>query len=659
VLCAVFVALCAVSARGQGPPDKDWITFPESGFTAPAHRGAVNGIIADEAGLILSAGEDGFLGLWDGAGMRARERFQLSRRPLKKMAARPGRSEIAVYETDGLGFYRVSVWDYAEKTRLFALSFTDPVLFCGYTANGKYLVLGFGAGVSFFDPENGERRGEPLGGYPVTFAVSSPTERTLQTYSPSGVLAYWDIDNLTLSRSLSVPPNLGSPLVFGNYRFMAGQDGGQLFVVDAVSGRILYQTPSIPGILVCSDGAADSFFRLSVDNYRLRREDFTVGAAGAVQRAETFTNLDAPFSAAAPLGSTLVLLGCDDGRLAAWQGQDEAAFFSFRNQTRLSDAAASADGGIAFTDGNGAAGFIPAGFTEQPDAAQITLFDARGANRVTADNAFLFWHYGTADGGPPFVKTFGEAGSSADVSGDSLPPRQIRSADIYGGRVLFLDVSGGITVSWLDDGRPAFSYTSALPLDAVFVDDRRVLVARNAESGNAAPFLLVDYVSGETLPAAYPASMSFMLHRNRRGSIFCAVLKPADRHVITEVIKFDANTPQESPVIFTFTGEDTDFSFIEYGAQGDRYAATAGGEGAFIISDGNGQAGIDRTPAFPQKLLPLNGNFAALDADGSIAWYDGASGKLLAMLRLYDGEWLLSTSGGNTKRGSLTRTSAD
>jgi hypothetical protein len=590
--------------------------------------------------------------------MRARERFQASRVPIKLMAARPGRNEIAVYETDGFGFHRVSVWDYAEKTRLFSLSFNDPVLFCGYTANGKYLVLGFGNGVSLFDGENGGRHGGMLGGYPVTFAVSSATERTLQTYSPSGTLAYWDIESLALSRSVSVHPNLEQPLVFGNYRFLAGQGGGELFVIDAVSGRILYQTPSVPGALLCADGAEASFSRLSAGEGGLEREDFTVGAGG-VQRAGAVINMETEFSAAAPLDGELTLLGRADGRLAlagrAREGADVAAFFSFKTQTRLSDAAVSADGGIAFTDGNGGGGYIPAGFTGQPDA--ITLFDARGANRVTADGAgektFLFWQTGAE--GAPFVKTFGGTAPSETAPDETAvpPPGRIRSADIYGGRVLFLDVSGGITVSWPDGGRPAFSYASALPLDAAFVDDRRVLIARNAET----PFLLVDCVSGETLPAAYPAPMSFMLHRSRRNGLFCAVLRSVERQAVTEVIKFDAASPQESPVIFSYPEEDTDFSFIEYGADGEargRYAATAGGEGAFIIS-GGGLTYIDRTPALPQKLLPLDGAFAALDGDGSIAWYDGSTGRLLAMLRLYDDGWLLSSGGGTTAEALIKR----
>ncbi|MDR0382657.1 MAG: WD40 repeat domain-containing protein [Spirochaetaceae bacterium] len=674
-----MIVAIAFSAQARENSDGGWVTLPEIGFVAPAHRGAVNFIAVDETGRVLSAGEDGFIGIWDSNEMRARERFQLSSCPVEKIAARPGKSEVAAYESDGLWFYRVSVWDYVKKERLFSISFTEPVLFCGYTAKGKYLVLGFNDGFSFYNPKNGELRGGRLGGCPVTFATSSPTERTLQTYSPSGALSYWDIDNLTLSRSFSVPANLDSPLAFGSYRFLAGQDEKELFVIDAVSGRILYKTPSIQGgVLLCADGDESLFFRLSPaygedgEDEGFTREDFAVGVSGdtgdaygdddgsegLVRRVETFIKAEAAFSAAAPLGESRALTGFDDGRLAVC-AEGSTDFFLFRNQTLLTDAAAAADGGIAFTDGNGRGAFIPSGFYEKPEADSVILFDSGTANRVATDDGktFLFWRYGAgADGGSardfPFAKTFEEQGARDAVAiGDSGALRRLRSASIYGKNALFLDFSGGITVFSLEDRRPVFSYAAALSLDAAFVDGRGMLIARGSEAEPAAPFLLVDYVSGETLPEEYPASMAFMLYKNRRNSIFSAVLRSVERRIKTEVIKFDTQNPRNSPVILSYDGEDTEFSFIEYGADDERYAATAGGEGAFIISDGD-LTFAGRAPAFPQKLLPLNGSFAALDGDGSLAWYDGTSGKLLAMLRLYEDEWLLSTVNG-TARGRL------
>ena len=132
-LASRLAAALAVGLLVNAPVSavESWVTHPENGFIAPVHRGAVACIAVDEAGLILSGGDDGFLVIWDGAAMAARERFQLSRHTIEKIALRPGRSEIAVYEGDGIDFYRVSVWNYQEKERRFTLPVTNPVLYCG------------------------------------------------------------------------------------------------------------------------------------------------------------------------------------------------------------------------------------------------------------------------------------------------------------------------------------------------------------------------------------------------------------------------------------------------------------------------------------------------------------------------------------------------
>jgi WD40 repeat protein len=95
---------------------------------AGSHRGKVNAVLWDAGhSQILSAGADGFLGIWDIKNNRAEDRFQLSSYALSSMVLRPGKPQIALIENDGLGLYRISAWDYEAKRNLFILRFRDPV----------------------------------------------------------------------------------------------------------------------------------------------------------------------------------------------------------------------------------------------------------------------------------------------------------------------------------------------------------------------------------------------------------------------------------------------------------------------------------------------------------------------------------------------------
>ncbi|MDR1148391.1 MAG: hypothetical protein LBK66_07150 [Spirochaetaceae bacterium] len=436
-------------------------------------------------------------------------------------------------------------------------------------------------------------------------------------------------------------------------------------------------------MLLCADDSGDSFFRLAFDSAEssggnFKREDFTV-EAGAVRRGEIEISLGSGglISSAAPLDASHFLIGVDDGRLAlvtnsySGDGVDGgAAFFLFQNQKGIFDAAC-VNGVMAFIDEDGRGAFIPADFNELAERDSIDLFNTDSANRITADNknAFLFWRYGADLNGDsftgaafPFVRRLIKESPpyawEEYVIDNSDMRNPLRGAALSGDKVLFLDVLGEMKVFSIEERRRVFSYSSALSLDAVFVGGRNILIAYNADIlSGAAPFLLVDDVSGETLPVSYPALMAFALYKSPLDNVYGAVLKNTGRRITTEIVRFNAAVPESSSSVFEYDGEDTNFPFIEYSLKNIEYLVSgAGGEGAYIIPIGALRGGgsrklIGRSPAFPRKLLSQNNSFAALDGDDSIVWYDGASGRLLAMLRLYQNEWLLSTSSGKVKHG--------
>jgi WD40 repeat protein len=159
---------------------------------AGGHRGKINALAHDRSGRIISAGEDGFIGIWDIQEGRAEERFQISEYALLSLAAHPERNEVAAIESDRMGLYRVSVWDYIQKRNLFTLRFSDPLLFINYSASGSFLIVSRSArsAVVFIQSGTGELLQSPQDlAVTVSLAATGRSERTMITYSSAGTLS--------------------------------------------------------------------------------------------------------------------------------------------------------------------------------------------------------------------------------------------------------------------------------------------------------------------------------------------------------------------------------------------------------------------------------------------------------------------------------------
>jgi len=100
---------------------------------AGGHRGNINSLIHN-GDTVLSAGDDGFLVTWNIQQRRAINRFQLTTYKIQSMVKHPIKNEICIIETSNLNTYKLSVWDYTHKQKLFTIllegPFTFSKLFC-------------------------------------------------------------------------------------------------------------------------------------------------------------------------------------------------------------------------------------------------------------------------------------------------------------------------------------------------------------------------------------------------------------------------------------------------------------------------------------------------------------------------------------------------
>jgi hypothetical protein len=661
------------------------------------HRGKINSIYYDGERL-LSAGDDGFLGIWDPVERRALMRFQLSGLPILSMARRPGSSQIACVEDDGLGHCRISAWDYLSLERLFTLRFQDPVQSISYSAGGSYLTVSRSGrtGVVLLDPETGATLLDSWNmpeEFPSSsaFAVIGRTERAMLVYSPRGSLSYWELsegprlaqalDDDGFPLNFEVPEDLGSPILFGNNGFLAGFDGGGLVVLQADTGFELGRDRSLTGGKLAAWGeefyclapaaalpggggpSGERIYRFRLDNFgSLVRMGFyslpvnTVSGALALVPREGNSR---PLIAIGAGGGELLLLNPDSPNFVPLR---------VKEQTRITELAAGEES-IAFLAGEGALGFIPLDFLELGDGFFLALENNGGYTRLSAVDSpglppenstgarygdrFILWQDRSPLPSPVLRPAKAGAAVPLSLPGNSGPGGPaarafpLRSVSALGGRGLFLDTGGNVSALSLADGGVQYAESSAGSMDAAFINQDSIILGRGS---SADPFLMIDIRTRETVPVPYPAAIGTRVYRSPSGTIYGAAVEETPAGLRTSIIRIDPQDPSSPARLVEYLGEDAGLSI----AEADNFmASTLGGAGIYRPW---GMLGLERGPAIPVQIAGGGMYFIVLDAEGGISWHDPRTGEMLALFRLYEDEWTLGIAGAaGLLRGGVQR----
>lgn len=612
---------------------------------APAsqHRGPVTALVYDEdKNILLSAGTDGYIVMWDLNKTEAKERFQISPYSIVSMALRPGMSELAVVESDGYGLYRISAWDYLEKKKLFTLIFRDPISYLTYSASGSFLIASRSArtGVVFIDPSNGQLRQSPndLSG-PLHFIATGKSERTMICYSGQGILSYWNLENGREIKQLSVLPDLESPILFGNNRFFAGIQNQGLTVFDAVSGnelgrRFLSGDAKIIGTRADTNELyilqGDNIAKIILDDSGYPRQQSQISIQAEQDISTALTN------------NSGHIIGKNDGSLAKISNYGMLMPFKASERIDITDIAVSGEyigilGPELFL-------VLPNNMQSLRNDAIITLDKPGSMQHLAAgpDGTFILW----SNDGEDAVKQWTSDGL-LEVSG-AMTGLPIKSMSTYLSYMLFLDSAGNINIINNKDKNKIFSYTSIGLLDAAFIDERRIIVGRSVTSRAATPFIIIDTVTGETVPGPYPIQAVTTLYRGESGTVYAAGIS-TDTTVKTGIYRLNVEDISDSTALLEFQGEDVAVSIAECAGT---VVSSLGGDGASIFGS-RGFYPLERSDGLPEIISSSRNQYVVLDTDGAIHWHAPNNGKRIMTLDLYEDSWILERVNGTNLKGSI------
>jgi WD40 repeat protein len=630
------------------------------------HRGNVNAVIRDSAGRVLSAGEDGFLEIWNTTSGGVEDRFQLSPYPIDALALRPGKNEIALIENDPMGLCRISAWDYLTKRNLFTLRFRDPVSYINYSAAGNFLIASGGGrdGVVFLHPETGELLVSPedLSGS-VSFAATGRSERTMVCYLSSGVLSYRDLETGRETRRFNAPPGIRDPVLIGSNRFLAGFDSEGLVILDAVSGLVLIRSGNIrEGKIFSGDPDSTEFVCLSSSPQVLYHLNISNSGRLETKNRKTIPASVPPVRCGAVIASDAVVLGNSGGKLLVFKSNGSfRSMETGRQQEKLLDAAVSSQD-LAFITEKNRLGFIPLDYNRIGRGSGLKLEDSDGyiniASDPSGDSLFLLWQPDNIRTFPVIKRYSGfpDRGSASEAFLDRITFRfPLRSVSVLGNKILLLDSMGNLRVINRDSGGILFSYSATGSQDASFIDEENIILGRSAASGNT-PFLRINILTGETVPLSYPAAIGARVYRGS-GGVYGAVIVRNGAESQTAIVALGTSNQAQSRLLLKYGGEDTLFDMAE---SGGLLASNLGGGAAAVYRIAEGSGGgpgvhpLERSPGFPIRILDGNRRFIVLDTEGNISWHDPETGKILARFRLYENEWILEKEG-SLIRGRLTK----
>ena len=620
---------------------------------AGGHKGNVTSLI-HSGDTIISAGEDGFIVLWNTRTRTAAERFQLTSGGISAMVKHPSNNEVCIVESAGHGHYRLSAWNYTLKEKLFSLESSQPVTYINYSAGGSFIIASGlnGSPLTLINSAAGIIN--PVPNIPagnVTAAMTGRAERNLLFYHSSqdfeGHLMYYDLPSASITGRFKAPPSLSKPVIFGNGRFLAGINSNGLLVIDAATGAEYDSFKNINrNALLCPDdggfyclnneGSNFILYKFSLNNYGnlviLERLSLSPHATGSISSIAYNNN-----PVLANTEGSIFLLNERGGNIAP---------FTYSFQTRITEITA-ASRNIAVLSENNELFFLPADFSLLGHNSTLSLKNQNGYTRINAipsssyeeenNQKFILWQSANTRFIPKIVYT---EDSNEEHSLNFLLGRYpARAISAISDKILVLNTAGNITVYNSKNSSVEFSFSSIGAIDAALINSEYFILCRSVISGNS-PFLLVNYKTGETVPFSFPAEAGIKAYIGTSGRVYAAAVERSINGARTVVFNIETSSSSGADIrIKEYSGEAVHLTMAESSYQ---LAIASSGEGAAIY--GERIIDFERTSGLPEKLIGSDNFFISLDSEGSICWHDNKTGKLLAIFKLYGNRWTLESS---------------
>jgi len=627
------------------------------------HTQTINNLAyRQDSGELYSVGDDGTLRVWDAADYTSGRgtllhKLQISHLPIVRIAVHPELPQVALVETDRINTFHLSVWNYETDTELFSHKIEEVPLFLKFSPQGTYLMYGKTEwkSITFLDSRTGEI--EPLfeDGFGIVANIFlSSSEKTLLTYSSSGMLRYWNLGNGSEKTSFSTLGDLADIQFSKSGVYMTGIKGSTLYLINLITGTIEAQQrfESIRGYSL--DPESDRLVVYFTENSRPRFQSFRIVTRNNSRYLKAAPgSYSAPDFAESPLvfQDTQIFFCRENGDLYTQSiFNSEVNLFSNSVLLEVTDLSMS-DQSIVIAGRENILRIQSEAFSPAHDSSSTdySYYTERFENPINAETGI---HFLGSDRFLIYPKS-GFVQNLFVFDGFRFNPLSItvsspvQSVADYEGMVLILEKSGRLRIIDPIQNRELFSYSSFGLQSAVASFDNNIILSRNQTDLINTTLLSVDPETSETVPIPDKNLLTFNLAYDMAARTLYSLGFENRRDSIRTVLKSHrGNTLSRVATLLSYPGEDSEASLAVDPETSRLFTSLGYGDVHMFTWDGF--TTLDQVEHIPRKLQTHSGTLYSLNGDSSISMWNTRSGKLSMNLYVFkDLSWVISYSNGD------------
>jgi hypothetical protein len=460
-------------------------------------------------------------------------------------------------------------------------------------------------------------------------------------YSPAGTISYYNLSNGTQRARFSCEPNLTQPVLFANNLFLAGYKDGAIFIILATTGETLSRIAARNPLLISS--AANFFYiELSGRNGTLNAVESNgtkISSPLPVKKFSlsentTFTTGVSSLIAAGPY-DTKLLFGTSTGSVYTTTTFPDTTTIALN---RISQGVYQNIYDIIHTSENEFC-FLT---EKEVFISEYTHFE----NKKIADNTEKHTNMLSVEGGSiilwsahtkkPFILLQPTATDEKKCTVKRIvtPANPVTSVRAFGTNIIIIEGNSTVNLYSTKTGVLTQLYIGTGIQDALLIADAELIIAKSAASNPPSPLISVDMATKETVRLPQNNDITYALIESN-DSIYGVALSSAGNDRRTTLFSYNHET-QSARTLLNYADEDV--SAFTYIFESTLY--TNIGKSNVIAYNilNRTQTQLERSVSLSKKVIRNKDFIAALGYDGSIAWYQTGSPRIISL-------WYLTTTG--------------